>query len=293
MTIRHMRVFVTVCRYGSITAAAKELYISQPAVSLAIKELEDYYGITLFDRLTRQIQITSDGKRLLDYAIHLVNLFDDMEHALKDPDAVGELRIGSSLTIGACLLPGYTHILKDMYPKVKQHVTIDNSDNIVKAVINGRIDVGLVEGAVNSDTLISYPFAHDKLVAICGPAHEYADDRAVELDEFLAQPLLLREHGSGARELFESMVVATTGKLVEPVWESISNTALIYAVKSGNGVSVLPEMIVANYLKSGDICEINLNMPPVMRDFNLIYHNKKYLSSSIKSFIKIIMEHLI
>jgi DNA-binding transcriptional LysR family regulator len=103
MTIRHLRILVAVCECGSITTAAEKLYMTQPAVSLAIKELEEHYGVKLFDRLTRRIQITEDGRRMLDYAIHVVALFDEMEQAMKNPDAAGEIKIGSSLTIGpAC-----------------------------------------------------------------------------------------------------------------------------------------------------------------------------------------------
>ncbi|MDD5659574.1 MAG: LysR substrate-binding domain-containing protein [Actinomycetota bacterium] len=214
-----------------------------------------------------------------------------MERVMKNPDAVGELRIGSSLTIGTCLLPKYTKNLALRYPNIKQRVSIDNSDNIVKAVAEGQIDIGLVEGAVNDKLLFAKAFMDDHLVAVCGRSHPFAQSQVVSLDEFLSQPLLLRERGSGTRELFESAVTLLE-KQVNPVWESISTTALIYAVEAGNGVSVLPEKLVVEYIAAGRLREVKLQTPVLCRSLYLIHHKKKYLSASIRSFINIVMNQL-
>lgn len=287
MTIRHLRIFVTVCECASITGAAERLYMTQPAVSLAIKELEGNYGIKLFDRLTRRIQITSDGKRMLDYAIHVVTLFDEMEQAIKNPDAAGEIKIGSSLTIGSCLLPEYMNKLDGQYPHIKLRVTVDNSDRIIRSVREGSLDVGLVEGAVNDESLIVKAFMEDRLIAVCGAAHPFAHGGRICLDDFLAQPLLLRERGSGTRELFQS-AVTLLGKEIEPVWESVSTNALIRAVETGNGVSVLPEKLVSEYIGT-KLIRVNLESPSLSRCFYLIYHKNKYLSAGIRSLMKIVM----
>jgi DNA-binding transcriptional LysR family regulator len=271
MTIRHLKIFVAVCRRNSITGAAEKLYMTQPAVSLAIKELEESYGVKLFDRLTRRIQLTQDGRRLLEYALHIVGLFDDMEQAMRNPDAAGELKIGSSLTIGACLMPSYTGKLTQRHPNITPKVVVDNSDSIIKGVTEGRLDLGLVEGIVNDDSLCATAFMEDMLVAVCGSKHPFAQREAVSMDEFLAQPLLLREHGSGGRELFESMVMLL-GKQVDPLWESVSTTALIRAVEAGNGVSVLPEKLVREHMEAGRVCKVTLGQAMVSRSFYLIYH---------------------
>ncbi|MEA5015336.1 MAG: LysR family transcriptional regulator [Candidatus Limiplasma sp.] len=289
MTIRHLRIFVAVCREASITNAAEKMYMTQPAVSLAIKELEENYGVKLFDRLTRRIQITQDGKRLLEYALHMVGLFDEMEQAMRNPDAAGELKIGSSLTIGACLLPAYTQRLTRRHPNITPKVVVDNSDSIIKAVAEGRIDLGLVEGSVSDESLCARAFMEDALVAVCARQHPFAQRDAVSMDEFLAEPLLLREHGSGGRELFESMVTLL-GKQANPLWESVSTTALIRAVEAGNGVAVLPQRLVGEYIQAGRIRKAPLEGPMLSRWFYLIYHKKKYLSESIRSFVDIVME---
>lgn len=91
MTIRHMKIFVAVCRQGSVTGAAQALYLAQPSVSLAIRELEEYYGVRLFDRISRRMQLTQEGRQMFSYASHIVSLFDEMEQSIKNWDSLGTL----------------------------------------------------------------------------------------------------------------------------------------------------------------------------------------------------------
>lgn len=105
MTLRHIKIFIAVCDTGSTTAAAKELYIAQPAVSFAIAELEHYYGQKLFDRISNRLRITEAGRRFLEYSRQIVILFDEMEFEIKNWDSLGSLRIGSNVTIGNNFLP--------------------------------------------------------------------------------------------------------------------------------------------------------------------------------------------
>lgn len=288
LTIRHLRIFVKVCDCESITNAAKTLHLTQPAVSLAISELEENYGIRLFDRLSRRIQITHDGKRMLEYAVHIVDLFDDMERSMKNPDGVGELRIGSSLTIGSCLLPRYVEKLTLLCPDIKPRIIVNNSDTIIKSVREGRLDIGLVEGPASEDTLVFTRFMEDNLIAVCGKSHPFAQSECVSLDEFLSMSLMLRERGSGTRELFQS-AVTLLGKQLDPAWESVSTTALIRAVEAGNGVSVLPKKLVDEYLAAGRLKIVPLENPQLSRSFFLIYHKNKYLSVGMHKLIDIVM----
>ena len=106
MTIRHLKIFLSVCENSfHTTKAAEELHMTQPAVSLAIKELEQHYGVILFDRIGRRLKITEAGQRLMEYSSHIISLFDDMEKGMKDWDSFGIIRIGASITIGSQFLP--------------------------------------------------------------------------------------------------------------------------------------------------------------------------------------------
>ena len=288
MTIRHLKIFAEVCRQGSVTEAARRLYLTQPAVSLALKELETHYGVRLFDRLGRGIRITGEGRRLLEYAAPLADAFEEMERAMEDPDRAGQIRIGSSLTIGACLLPGYLKQLAAQRPGVAQKVLVDNSDRIREAVEAGELDLGLVENQVEGAALSVYPFSGDRLVALCAPQHPFADGRPVELEEFLGQPLLLREHGSGSRDLLES-ALRLEGSTASPLMESVSNTALLRAAAANVGVAVLTYRLALPELEKGTVYQVNLKGVRMDRVFSLIHHKKKYLSPTLWAFMEIVL----
>ena len=117
MTLRHLRIFVAVCKWKSITKAAEKLHIAQPSVSLAIKELENYYNLQLFDRISRKLFLTTEGERFLTYASHIISLFDEMEEGIQHWDDMGQLLIGSSITIANSLLCECLLHYKQLYPK--------------------------------------------------------------------------------------------------------------------------------------------------------------------------------
>lgn len=126
MTLRHIKIFLAVCQHDcNTTKAAKALLMTQPAVSLAIRELEEYYGVRLFDRIGRRLNITEAGQQFLSYGSHIVALFDDMEKGLRNWDALGLLRVGASITIGAQLLPNYIRAFYAQYPGKEIQAVVD------------------------------------------------------------------------------------------------------------------------------------------------------------------------
>ncbi len=282
MTLRHMRIFVMVCRCKSVTAAAEKLMIAQPAVSLAIKELEQYYGVKLFDRISHKMFLTTEGKRLFLYANKIVSLFDEADSDIRDWDSFGILRIGSSVTIGTCLLPDYVKRFHSQYPKVKILVTIDNSAEIEKKVMENQLDFAFIEGTIHSNNIVCHRFLKDELVLVCGASDpSYPEEVSLEaLEKF---PFILREKGSGTRELFDSTLL-TKGITVTPEWESISTEAIISAVSKGLGVSVLPLRLVKDELSAMKLKQIRVHGLSFKRFFCLIYHKEKHFSKSVLSF---------
>ncbi|GLC32015.1 LysR family transcriptional regulator [Clostridium omnivorum] len=286
MTIKHLRIFVTVCNLGSITAAANKLYLAQPSVSLAIRELEEHYGIKLFDRISKKLYITEPGKKLLNYASHIISLFDEMEKEIKNWDSSGLLRIGSSITIGNYLLPKFVQDFQKHYPNIKVQVTIDTSEKIERMVISNIIDFAFVEGIVHS-TLIQYEkLMDDDLVLICGTEHPLNYYNEVDIEMLKEYEFILREKGSGVREFFDSIMLLH-GIEINPIWESVSTQAVIKAVSVGLGISVLPYHLVERDLKAGSIKQIKIKNVSLTRQFNIIYHKNKYLTNSMKEFINL------
>ncbi|MPM39273.1 HTH-type transcriptional regulator CysL [bioreactor metagenome] len=226
MTRRHLKVFVAVCELNSISKAAEKLHIAQPAVSCAIKELEDYYGTKLFDRISKRLYLTEAGKKFLGYATHIVSMFDEMESNMRDLDKPGKLHIGSSITIGTSFMPVYVRNFKELYPQTEVNVTIDSSDIIEKKILQNELDFALIEGIVHLESIICEAYMDDELVIICSPVHPFSKSETVTVGQFVSEPFLLREKGSGTRELFDN-VLASLGYSVIPAWEGQSSARKI------------------------------------------------------------------
>ncbi len=285
MTLRHIKIFVEVCRVNSITKAAEKMYVAQPAVSCAIKELEEYYGIKLFDRISKRLYLTEAGKNFLDYAMHIVTLFDEMENNLRDIDNCVKLCVGSSITIGTCFMPGYVRNFKEIYPQTQVYVTIDSSDVIEKKILQNELDFALIEGTVHQENIICETYMDDELVVICGSDHPFCNFKSVSASKFLSEKFLLREKGSGTRELIDN-VLNSLGYSIMPIWESTSTLALVNAVISGLGISVLPNMLVQEAMSAGKTSTIQVDDMKFKRKFNIIYHKNKFLTASAKAFIE-------
>lgn len=284
MTLRHLKIFVAVCETGSATAAGEKLYIAQPSISLAISELEDYYGIKLFDRIAKRLHITDAGKHFLQYAAHIVGLFEDMEKEVKNFDVMGVIRIGTSITIGNYLLPSYIIEFKRTHPQMDVKVVIDNSDKIQQYVLSNQIDIGLIEGIVHSSYIIKHKFRNDELVLISANDHPFAQQKNIELSQLQNENLILREAGSAGREIFESTMIVH-GLEISPTWESTSTQAIIRAVQANLGISVLPYLLVKESIDRKEITQFQLDGIRFQRSFYVIYHRNKFLTESAKNFI--------
>lgn len=291
MTFRHLNIFIAVCDYGSITAASKELYIAQPSVSLAIKELEEYYGVKLFDRISRKLYLNETGKQVLKKARHISKLLESINQDVETLDTP-ILHIGSSVTLGVHFIPHYVKIFKDMFPKANIFVTIDSSKNIEEKLLNNKLDFAIIEGIPNSDSLISKVFMDDHLVFICGKNSPLSKKKKVSLEECIAQPFLLREKGSGTRSLIDSTLL-TSNYIVEPIWESISTQALVNGVINNIGVSILPYRLVEKDLNNQKIIQIPVENINFSRSFRLIYHKDKYITKGMNDFFQLLFSNLL
>ncbi len=287
MTIRHLRIFLSVCKNGfNTTKAAEDLHLSQPAVSLAIKELEDYYGVRLFDRIGRRLSITDAGRRFLDYASHIISLFDDLERSMQNWDSFGLLRIGASITIGSQFLPGYVKAFNTRCPGIDLRVLVTTSDELEEKLLSNELDLALIEGVSHEGSLISEEYMEDSLTVICPPDIGFRQGQVISVEEFKAQKFLLREPGSGTREIFDR-TVEQAGFSVTPMWEAMSTTALINAVTSGIGISVIPRRMAVAALRRGDVISISVDGLSFKRKFHIVYHKEKFLTPSAKAFIEL------
>ncbi|WP_075877373.1 LysR family transcriptional regulator [Merdibacter massiliensis] len=287
MTLRHLKIFIALIENNFNTSkTAEKLLMTQPAVSIAIKELEQYYGITLFDRINHRLKITEAGNRFKEYASHILTLFDDMEKSMKNWDSIGLIRIGSSITIGSQFLPNYVKEFYNIYPNTNVKVQIGPSDQLEKKILNNELDFALIEGVVHNHDFISEEYMEDCLTVICSPNGPFKQSQEISIEEFKKQNILLREHGSGTRETIENVIEAA-GFSIEPTWEAMSTTALVNAVINGLGISILPHRMIVGPLEKGLVIAINIKGLEFKRKFQIIYHKNKMLTSSAKFFINL------
>ncbi|MDF2886223.1 MAG: LysR family transcriptional regulator [Lacrimispora sp.] len=285
MSIRHLRIFLTVCECNnSITRAAKKLYMTQPSVSVAIQELEKYYGIVLFDRISRRLYLTEAGRQFLEYAKRIFALLDDMEKGIRNWDTIGVLRVGASITIGSQFMPSYVEKFSVMYPEAEVQVFIGTSHQLEQKLLSNELDFALVERPVHEIALLAEPYMEDALAVIAPGRHPYYEGQVLKKEELSGQKFLLREHGSGTRELFEE-VMEKSGIAVNPVWEGMSTTAMVNAVIHGLGIAVVPKRMVSGPLEKKLVYQLEIEGAEFKRYFYIVHHKDKLLTRTIHEFI--------
>lgn len=288
MTIKHIRIFVTVYQKESITRAAEILGMTQPATSLAIKELEEYYHTKLFERNGRGIRATQAGSQLYPNAVRLLSLYQEMDQEMQNWNTAGKLRIGSSISIGSCILPQLVSRFTQHYPELDLYVKVDSSDVIQEAILENQLDFALIEGSVHSDKIRSQIFLDDELIPVCSRFHPLADAQDVSLEELKEEPFLMREKNSGTRELADSNF-AVKGFHIHPIWESTSTAALINAVSAGLGISILPKRMLEKQLRMHQIFSFSIKDIDLTRHYYLVYHENKFISPAMQDFFDMTM----
>ncbi|MEY8001348.1 LysR family transcriptional regulator [Clostridium sp. Mt-5] len=290
MTLRHFKIFVTVCDTMNMTSASKILFMSQSAVSQAIAELENYYDVRLFERLSRKLYMTMAGKKLLSYARHIIRMNVEVENDMKSLRKKGYIRIGASVTVGAHVLPKLVSHFKQIDSQADIEVFEDNTEKIENMIIHDEIDIGLVEGETTSPDVLNRPFMNDELVLICSTSHRFAPFSVIEPKELEQEKFIIREKGSGTRKTFEDGMTANnlTWKVT---WTCNNADTIKMAVAEGLGVSVISKRAVANEVATGQLCQTAVKGIEFKRQFKIIYHKNKYFTESMKQFIDLCIKN--
>jgi DNA-binding transcriptional LysR family regulator len=287
MKIRHLRIFKMVCEEESITKAAEKLYITQPAVSNAISELESHLGVYLFDRISRKIYLNETGRLFLTKVIKMLDLYDNLEQNVKELEENATIKIGSSITIANFILPKAIVDFETIYKNTPTKITIGNAEKIEEMLYNNEIDLGLIEGVIYNEELIKVPFSSYKLAIICSPKHKLALKDPIDINKLIQERLLLREKGSAIRDVFDSALLLHN-LTANPEWTSINSQALIYAVKQNLGISILPKILVEEEISKGEIFEIKVNDFELVNVNHIVFHKDKFQTKSFKTLIEII-----
>jgi DNA-binding transcriptional LysR family regulator len=291
MNLYHLRVFLKVAEYEHITRASEELVLSQPAVTKIIQSLEHEIGMELVERQGRRIVLTYAGRVLHSYARRLFALEREMEEALanlRDADA-GEITLAANRTTGVYLLPSIVARFRRHYPHVHLHVTILNSHEIVEAILNWEVDFGLVEGdpALLPSELATEVFAYDELILVANPGHRWQGVETLEPEALRSGELVLREQGSGIREVIEHALLQHRVK-VEPLLVLPDNEAIKQMVINGVGVSILSASAVQRELAVGDLVRIPIAGVDLRTQIILARRVDKHLSRAALAFCEML-----
>ncbi len=276
MTTRHLKVFVCVAKHLSMTKAAEELFIAQPAVSNTISEIEKNYNIKLFERINKRLFLTEEGKNLLIKAQLVLSSFDEFEEAATNSSQKPKIKIGSSLTIGKQKIPVLLQGLKKNFKDVNFNISINQTSVLENKIINGDLDFAFIQGKPSNVNIKSMFVDSNTLLAVCGK--DYNMPESVTLKELCKYDLLLREDESVSRDFLDH-AFARENIVVNPVMESISNQALISSAVRNLGIAILPESLLKSRLKKGELRKIKIVDYEFTRNSYLIYHKDKTFGS--------------
>ncbi|HEY9674281.1 MAG TPA: LysR family transcriptional regulator [Waterburya sp.] len=304
MTLDQLRIFLAVAEHLHFTRAADALYISQPAVSAAIQCLEEQYRVKLFHRIGRQIEITEAGKLLQGEAQKILDQVALTERGLQELNDLqqGELKLGSSLTIGNYWLPEKISQFKQRYPGISINCTLANTEEICEGTATGLFDLGLVEAEVKltvKRSLEKEIVASDRLLIVVGKYHPWYDRSEVPLTELPTTDWVMRESGSGTQQSFEQALLnwGTEPYELNAILVLNSGEMVKAVIERGVGAAAISELMVAKELQLDTLRSIRViddrKNPPIaveiIRPFLKLKHQQRFQTRLSKAFEEMLM----
>lgn len=277
MTLRHLQIFQTVCRCMSITQAAEQLNMTQPAVSIAVRELESFYGTRLFERLNRRIYLTDAGQSLEHYAKTILEDFSESVATLRGGKQHLHLRVGANVTAAETFLPELLVRLQERLPGLTLQTVLGNTAEIDRRLRDNEIDVAILDEAAPSPDLESRPLREVEMCAVC--SESFPAPPSLSLPALCTYPLLLREEGSGSRRCIEELCQLRRLSL-RPATSGSSSLALLRLAQSGLGIAILPQELL--HSSAGRLLRrLTVTDTVFLRRFVLIRRKKKLLSPAL------------
>lgn len=290
-----LKVFCTVAETKSFSKASEIIHLTQPAVSLQIQALEELYETKLFDRSSSTVSLTPSGEILYRYAKEILALYAAAEKNIGELTGLvkGSISVGASTTIGNYLLPNVLADFRRTHPKIKVHLFVGNTKRIVEYLNSGNIDFGIVEGDVARQKLVVEKLIVDELVVIIPPLHPWAKKREVSIYDVIKEPFILREEGSGTRQIIEKYL-NKHGISAHEMKASMmlgSTVAIKGAVESGVGISILSRWAARKESKYGSLKLLSIKEEKLLREFALIYQKNSIASHAVDEFLSYVKNY--
>jgi DNA-binding transcriptional LysR family regulator len=289
MADRRLQVFHAVAKHLSFTKAAEALFMTQPAVTFQIRQLEEMYNTRLFDRAQGRIALTAAGILALEYAEKILALSAELDARLREAGGqmAGPLLVGASTTIADFLLPEAIGEFKSCHPAVVPRLFVANSVAVQERVAERSLDLGFIEGDSHLPSLGSDSCCEDELRVVCSPSHPLASQPAVAPDALAAHAYISREPGSGTREVIDHYLqkAGVAPDSLQVAMEAGSPEAIKGLVATGIGFAILSRATVGKEIRLGLLVEVPLE-PRLVRRMSVVYPKERFQSRLINSFVE-------
>ncbi|MDM5231013.1 LysR family transcriptional regulator [Lysinibacillus pakistanensis] len=286
-----LKTFITLVEVNNFTKTSEILHISQPSVSLHIKNLEQELQTTLFIRSPKSVQITPTGEILYNRAKQIMAITEQAKEEILayHHEIQGTLIIGASFTIGEYILPPIIASLQQQFPQLELQIIIGNTKEIIQYTKLLQVDIGLIEGQAHDHELIIKPFMQDELFIVCASNHPLTKESTITVEDLQQQNWVAREEGSGTRYYLDHLFRAN-GLQVRSLLTVSSNQGVKESVIQGLGLSLLSASVIQRELKSGDIKILHLGEQHFMRTFSYLYSptmkNKRNADTLMEAILK-------
>ncbi len=284
-----LKTFVTLVEVNNFTKASEILHISQPSVSLHIKNLEQEFHTTLFIRSPKSVQITPTGEILYKRAKQIMAIAEAaQEDILAYHHSIqGTLIIGASFTIGENILPSILSKLQQQFPQLELQVIIGNTEEIIQFTKLLQVDIGLIEGQAHDHELIIQPFMQDELFIVSASNHPLVEQPSITISQLQRQKWVAREAGSGTRNYLDHLF-RTNGLQVHSLLTISSNQGVKESVIEGLGLSLLSGSVIERDIRNGDIAILPLTEQRFMRTFSYLHSPTMKNKRNVEALIEFI-----
>jgi len=290
MNIEQITAFHKVASTGSFTRAARELFVTQPAVSQEIKALEASLGIKLFDRSGKNVRMTAEGEVLLSYVHRLFTLHEEMESLFGRSKNLqhGQIKLGSTALMGTYFLPKIIGRFNRRYPGIEIDLQMGNSDQVMHLVLEGMVDLGFSGMTTNHARLESILIHQEKLILVASPRHPLSA-RKISLDDISETPFIWREKGTQTRKLIEKWFLRQLrGHYPRKSIELQNMEAAKRMVEEGYGITVVPEAAVKREISAGWLKPLQVEGLNVLNSYYLVFLKSRKLTSAAEAFRKML-----
>lgn len=291
-----LHIFYTVAEKGSFSAAAQALYMTQPAVTMQVQALEEYFGCKMFLRTTKRIELTEAGRTLLPYALQSIELMKNTEAAMAKftQDLQGRLQLGASLTMGEFILPQLLGSFGIAHPHISVSMKVMNTTQILEEILHHQLNFGIIEAPIDHPDVQSDAIMSDELMLILPLDHELTKKESITWTDVVAYPFILREIGSGTRRVMEDELVRNGFDLnsIKIIMELGSTGAIKSAVEAKLGITILSESAIKHELALGLLTTKKIENLRFIRSFYSIYLRSTLLPLSAVAFLSFFNQHV-